>query len=76
MLFSKKATKVLDEQTELLEEREKKREERENADEKERLQWKDVLAMMIAGIITFVPAILFVCAIFGFFIWFFFIRFF
>lgn len=76
MLFSKKATKILDRQTEHFEEREKEREKRgEIPEEKEKLQWKDLIAMFVAGIITFVPAILLVCAIFGFVIWLFFMRF-
>lgn len=76
MLFSKKATKILDQQTKHFEEREREREERgEIPEEKEKLQWKDIIAMFVAGIITFVPAILFVCALFGFVIWLFFLRF-
>lgn len=76
MLFSKKATKILDRQTEHFEEREKEREKRgEIPEEKEKIQWKDLIAMFVAGIITFVPAILLVCAIFGFVIWLFFMRF-
>ena len=76
MLFSKKATKILDQQTENFEEREREREKRgEIPEEKEKLQWKDIIAMFVAGIITFVPAILFVCALFGFVIWLFFLRF-
>lgn len=76
MLFSKKATKILDRQTEHFEEREKEREKRgEIPEEKEKLQWKDLIAMFVAGIITFVPAILLVCAVFGFVIWLFFMRF-
>lgn len=76
MLFSKKATKILDQQTEHFEEREREREKRgEIPEEKEKLQWKDIIAMFVAGIITFVPAILFVCALFGFVIWLFFMRF-
>ena len=76
MLFSKKATKILDRQTEHFEEREKEREKRgEIPEEKEKIQWKDLIAMFVAGMITFVPAILLVCAIFGFVIWLFFMRF-
>lgn len=76
MLFSKKATKILDQQTEHFEKREKEREKRgEIPEEKEKLQLKDLIAMFVAGIITFVPAILLVCAIFGFVIWLFFMRF-
>lgn len=76
MLFSKKATKILDEQTERFEEREKEREKNgEIPEEKERLQLKDLFAMWVAGFITFVPAIILVCALFGFVIWFFFMRF-
>lgn len=77
MLFSRKATKVLDQQTERFEEREEEREKRgEIPEEKEKLQIKDLIAMWIAGFITFVPAIIFVCALFGFVIWLFFFRFF
>ncbi|WP_167958301.1 hypothetical protein [Anaerosporobacter faecicola] len=76
MLFSKKATKVLDEQTELFENREKDREKKGLVDdEQEKLQWRDLVAMWIAGFITFVPAILLVCALFGLVIWLFFFRF-
>ena len=76
MLFNKKATKILDQQTEHFEKREKEREARgEIPEEKEKLEWKDLIAMFAAGVITFVPAILFVCALFGFVIWLFFMRF-
>jgi hypothetical protein len=76
MLFSRKATEVLEQQTERFEEREKEREKRkEIPEEKEKLQIKDLIAMWIAGFITFVPAIILVCALFGFVIWFFFLRF-
>lgn len=76
MLFSRKATKIIDQQTERFEKREEEREKRgEIPEEKERLEWKDLFAMWVAGFITFVPAILFVCALFGFVIWFFFMRF-
>lgn len=76
MLFSKKATEVLDQQTKRFEEREKEREKNgEIKEEKEKLQLKDLFAMWIAGFITFVPAILLVCALFGFVIWLFFFRF-
>lgn len=76
MLFSKKATKILDQQTERFEEREREREERgEITEEKESLQWKDLIAMFVAGFITFVPAIILVCALFGLVIWLFFMRF-
>ncbi|WP_455716132.1 hypothetical protein [Anaerosporobacter sp.] len=76
MLFSKKATEVLEKQTERFEEREKEREKRgEITEEKEKLQLKDIFAMWIAAVITFVPAILLVCALFGFVIWLFFLRF-
>lgn len=75
MLFSRKATRVLDEQTELFQEKEKAREDKYGQEEKEKLERKDLLAMWVAGFITFVPAILFVCALFGLVIWFFFLRF-
>lgn len=75
MLFSRKATRVLDEQTELFQEKEKEREEKFGQENKEKLELKDLLAMWIAGFLTFVPAILFVCALFGLVIWFFFLRF-
>lgn len=76
MLFSKKATKVLDAQTKTFEEREKEREKRGVYEEKEKLEWRDLVAMWVAGFITFVPAILFVCALFALVIWLFFFRFF
>lgn len=76
MLFSRKATRVLDEQTKQFEERELERERKGlTTTEKEHLQGKDFVAMWIAGFITFVPAILLVCGLFGFIIWLFFLRF-
>lgn len=75
MLFSKKATEVLEKQTEMLEEKEYEREEKAYKEEKEKLEFKDIIAMWVAGVITFLPAILLICTVFGFVIWFFFLRF-
>ena len=41
----------------------------------EKLEKKDVLAMIIAACIVYVPAFLIVCSVFIFFIWLFFLRF-
>ena len=75
MLFSRKATKVLDRQTDTFEKREEEREKKGLVEEKEKLQFKDIVAMWIAALITFLPAIILVCCLFGFIIWFFFLRF-
>lgn len=75
MLFSKKATEVLEKQTEMFEDKEHAREEKAYNEEKEKLEFKDIIAMWVAGFITFFPAILLICAVFGFVIWFFFLRF-
>lgn len=66
MLFQKKVDRVIDP--------DKAEEEFEERMEKAELDRKDPLAMILAGLIVFVPAALFVIAVFGLMIWFFFGR--
>lgn len=67
MFFRKKVDRVI--QVEEAEER------FEQEFEQEKIGKKDMFAMIIAGFAVFLPALLFVAAIFLFVIWFFFLRF-
>ena len=67
MFFRKKVDRVI--QVEEAEER------FEQEFEQEKIGKKDMFAMIIAGFVVFLPALLFVAAIFLFVIWFFFLRF-
>ena len=68
MFFRKKINRVLNE---------KEAEERFQKDiEKNPLEKKDRLAMILAGLIVFVPAIVLILLIFGLVLYFFFFRFF
>ena len=66
MFFQKKVDRVID-----VKKAEKELEDRED----EKLEGKDKIAMDIAAILVFVPALLLVLGIFLFLIWLFFLRF-
>ena len=66
MFFQKKVERVID-----VKKAEKELEDRED----EKLEGKDKIAMAIAAILVFVPALLLVLGIFLFLIWLFFLRF-
>ena len=65
MFFQKKVDRVID-----VKKAEKELEDRED----EKLEGKDKIAMAIAAILVFVPALLLVLGIFLFLIWLFFLR--
>ena len=66
MFFQKKVDRVID-----VKKAEKELEDRED----EKLEGKDKIAMAIAAILVFVPALLLLLGIFLFLIWLFFLRF-
>lgn len=68
MLFEKKIKRVVD--VDLAEDELQKRMEEEGIE----LEKKDRLAMILAGFIVFIPAVLLVLGFFALVIWFFFLR--